>query len=112
MTWEVDFYGGVESDILNMPPGIQARTIRLLEMIEKHGANLGEPHTKALGKGLFEIRAKAKEGIGRGFFCYMAGNRVMVLHVFVKKDQRTPQKDLYLAKDRLREVRKDESQKP
>jgi len=58
MTWKVEFYNeSVEEDILNMPPKIQARMIKLLELIEKHGANLGPPHTEAMGEGLFEIRA-------------------------------------------------------
>lgn len=105
MTWEIQFYAGVERDILSMPPKIQARMIRLLEMIEIHGANLGEPHTKPIGAGLFEIRAKAKEGIGRGIFCYMDNQAVTVLHAFVKKDQKIPKRELKLALDRLREVK-------
>lgn len=111
MTWEVEFYDNVEDDILAMAPGIQARILKLLELIEKHGANLGPPHTKPLGGGLFEIRAKAKEGIGRGIFCYMDGERVKVLHAFIKKDQKTPKKDLDLAKERLRKVKQNEPQK-
>jgi len=105
MTWEIQFYAGVQGDILAMPPKIQARMIRLLEMIEMHGANLGEPHTKSIGAGLFEIRAKAKEGIGRGIFCHMDNEAVTVLHAFVKKDQKIPKKELKLALDRLREVK-------
>ena len=64
MSWEIEFYHGVEEDILNFPTKIQARMICLLELMEVHGANLGPPHTEAMGNGLFEIRAKAQEGIG------------------------------------------------
>lgn len=40
MNWKVDFYSeSVEEDILSMPPKIQARMLKLLELIEKHGAN-------------------------------------------------------------------------
>ncbi|WP_081813587.1 type II toxin-antitoxin system RelE/ParE family toxin [Marinobacter sp. HL-58] len=49
---------------------------------------------------------KAKEGIGRGIFCYMRGKRMIILHVFVKKDQKIPKKDLELANERLKEVKK------
>lgn len=106
MAWKIQLYRKAEEDLAVMPPKIQARMVRLMELMEKHGANLGEPHTKALGDELFEIRAKAKEGIGRGIFCYMQGKRIVVLHVFVKKDQKTPKKDLELAKERLKEVSK------
>ena len=105
MTWKIDFYQGVEEAVLQMPPKIQARMLRLLDLIEEHGANLGEPHTATLGGGLFEIRAKAKEGIGRGLFCYMKGKHVVVLHAFIKKSQKTPKQDLDLAKQRMTEVK-------
>ncbi|HBC3474605.1 TPA: type II toxin-antitoxin system RelE/ParE family toxin [Vibrio parahaemolyticus] len=105
MAWKVDFHDGVEDEILSMPPKIQARMIKLLELIEMHGANLGPPHTEAMGDGLFEIRAKAKEGIGRGLFCYLKGQHVYVLRTFVKKSNKTPKKEIELARERMREVK-------
>ena len=90
MTWTIDFYDGVENAIVAMPPKIQARTLKLLELMEEHGANLGSPHTTSMGSGLFEVRAQAKEGIGRALFCYMKGQHIYILHAFVKKSQKTP----------------------
>ena len=105
MDWIVEFFNeSVEGDILSMPPKIQARMIKLLELIEKHGANLGSPHTEPVGDGLFEVRAKAKEGIGRSLYCYMKGRHIVVLHAFVKKSPNTPKQDLDLAKKRKGEV--------
>lgn len=108
MTWTIDFYDGVEDAIVDMPPKIQARMLRLLELIEEHGANLGAPHTAPMGDGLFEIRAKAKEGIGRALFCYMKGEHVYILHAFVKKTQKTPKRELDLTIARMKEVNQDE----
>jgi len=108
MTWIVGFYDGVEDAIIDMPPKIQARMLKLLDLVEEHGANLGAPHTTPMSDGLFEIRAKAKEGIGRALFCYMKGKHVYILHAFVKKSQKTPKKDLDLAKARMKEVNQDE----
>lgn len=107
MAWKVDFYSGVEDEILAMPPKIQARMIKLLELIELHGANLGPPHTDSMGDGLFEIRAKAQEGIGigRGLFCYLKGQHVYVLRAFVKKTNKTPKKEIELARERMKEVK-------
>jgi|TARA_R110002167_G_C12702382_1_gene653731 phage-related protein len=104
MAWNIEFYAGVEDSILAMPPKIQARTLKLLEMIEEYGANLGAPHTTSMGDGLFEIRAKAQEGIGRSLYCYMEGKEVQILHAFVKKSQKTPKKDLEIARKRKKEV--------
>lgn len=104
MCWKIEFYQGVEEQILEMPPKIQARIIKLLELVEKHGANLGSPHTESIGNGLFEIRAKAKEGIGRGLFCYLKGKHIYVLLAFVKKSQKIPKKEHELARVRQKEV--------
>ena len=104
MDWEIEFYDSVGEELAKMPPKIQARMIRLLELIEEHGANLGSPHTAPMGGGLFEIRAKAREGIGRALFCYMKGEHLHILRTFVKKSQKTPKKDLDLAKTRMKEV--------
>lgn len=106
MNWRIQFYDGVEDVILEMPPKIQARLIKLLELMEKHGANLGPPHTKAVGSGLFEIRAKAQEGIGRALFCYLEGKHIHILHAFVKKSQKIPKKELNIARERQKEVQK------
>jgi len=105
MVWKVDFYAGVEDEILSMPPKMQARMIKLLELIELHGANLGPPHTDSMGDGLFEIRAKSQEGIGRGLFCYLKGKHIYVLRAFVKKSNKTPKKEIELARNRMKEVK-------
>jgi phage-related protein len=105
MNWTVEFFNeSVEDEILAMPPKIQARMIKLLELIQKYGGNLGAPHTEPMGDGLFEIRAKAQEGIGRSLYCYMKGRHIVVLHAFVKKSKRTPTPDLDLARKRKAEV--------
>ena len=55
MSWEINFYSGVEDAITEMPPKIQARMIRILELMEEHGANLGRPLHNLSSK---EVRGK------------------------------------------------------
>ena len=69
------------------------------------GPNLGEPHTKAFGDGLMELRLKGAEGIARVFFCTLIGKRIVMLHSFVKKSQRTPLRELALAQIRMKEIK-------
>lgn len=104
MTWNVSFYKGVDDLVLKMPASIQARMLRLFELLEEFGLDVGPPHSLPMGEGLFELRAKAKEGIGRAFYCFRSGKCIVVLHVFVKKSQKTPLKELRLARKRLLEV--------
>ena len=64
MEWQIDYFGQVVQDaILTFPPGIQARFVHLTERMSVFGPDLGMPHTRAMGKGLFELRVKSKEGI-------------------------------------------------
>jgi len=103
--WEIVFYSSkVRKKALSLPSGILADFLRLLDLITENGPNLGMPYTASMGDGLFEIRAKGKEGIGRVFFCILVEHKVMVLHSFVKKSQKTPKKELDIARKRKKEL--------
>jgi len=105
MSWTITFYSDkVEKETLDFPAGILAHTIHIMEMIEEFGPNLGKPHTAPMGDGLFEIRAKGKEGIGRSLFAVVIQNEIVILNSFVKKSQKTPKKELDKARKRLKEL--------
>jgi len=106
MEWKIDYYNeSVENAVHNLDKSIKAKYIAITNMMIGSGPNLGLPYTKSMGKGLFEIRAKGHAGIARGFFCTISGNTIMILHVFLKKSQKTPQKELELAVKRMKEVK-------
>ncbi len=98
------FNEAVESDILTLPKTLQARYFSLTDRII-YGANLGEPHTKAFGDGLFELRLKGAEGIARVFYCTLVSRRIVMLHSFVKKSQKTSPKERRIAETRMNEVK-------
>ena len=105
MAWTVTFYSDrVEAGILALPPGFVARFVRYAERMEVFGPDLGMPHTRAMGGGLFELRIKAAEGIARVFYCTVVDRRIVVLHQFVKKSDKTPPKELEIARRRMKEV--------
>ncbi|MDB5848850.1 MAG: hypothetical protein JWP29_2602 [Rhodoferax sp.] len=87
-----------------MPAGIVADYARLTDTMTVHGADLRMPHTRAMGAGLFELRPRGPEGIGRVFYCTQVGRTIMVLHSFVKKTQETPDAELRLARKRMKDV--------
>ena len=72
--------------------------------MEIHGPDLGMPHTRAMGGGLFELRIKAAEGIARVFYCTVVERRIVFLHQFVKKTGKTPPKELQIARVRMKEA--------
>ena len=106
MRWTVETFDGVDAEIEALPPGLQARLIRLMEAVENVGLEqLHEPHVKHLEGKLWELRAKASEGIARGIYVTVTGRRVVILHVFVKKSQKTPAAALDLARQRMKQVK-------
>ncbi len=108
MNFQILFFAtSVQALIEKWPVGIYVSFVRIAEQMVVSGPNLGMPYTKAMGDGLFEIRARGSEGIGRAFFCCMKGKRIVILHGFVKKTQATPIKELRLAKQRMKEVLND-----
>lgn len=99
------FHARVKSDIEAWPDGILADYARMVELLLEFGPHLRMPHARAMGDGLFELRPRGREGIGRALYCYIDGARIVILHAFVKKTQETPDKELRLARKRMKEVR-------
>jgi len=73
MAWKIEYYSKkVQQDIMRLPEGLQARYVHLTSRMLAYGPNLREPHTKAMGHGLFELRLKSMEGFARVFYCTSA----------------------------------------
>ena len=108
MSWMIDYYSEkVQQEIMSLPAGIQARYIHYAKRMLIHGPNLGMPHSRAMGDGLFELRMKASEGIGRVFYCTLVEQTIVMLHTFLKKTRKTPGNELAVARKRMKEVRTD-----
>ena len=86
------------------PVDVLADYARLIELLAEHGPSLRLPYSRAFGDGLFELRPRGRSGIGRAFYCFLIGKRVIVLHAFIKKSQQTPDSELKRARKRLKEV--------
>ncbi len=105
MKWQILFFNEkVEKETLKFPPKILAKLLHIFELIQELGPAIGEPYIKHLDNGLLEIRAKGKEGIGRSIFCYQKGQKIVILHSFIKKSQKTPKKELEIALQRKKEL--------
>jgi phage-related protein len=103
--WQITYYNErVQRDVWAMPAGIVADYLRLTEAMTLYGADLRMPHSRAMGGGLFELRPKGPEGIGRVFYCTQLGKTIVVLHSFVKKTQETPDAEMRVARKRLKDV--------
>lgn len=103
--WTIHYYDKKLVEWLDdMPIGMKACYARLSERMAIYGPNLGMPFTKPMKDGLFELRIKSKEGISRIFFCTLKNKKIVLLHGFIKKTEKTPKKELMVAIKRLQEV--------
>ncbi len=106
MNYKIDYYNEkVKQQVMSLPKGILADYLHLTDLIENHGADLKMPMSRPMGNGLFELRPKGSEGIGRVFYCTQVGQVLVILHSFVKKTNETPATELEIAKRRLKEVK-------
>jgi len=88
-----------------LPAGMRAKFMHIAEMLEEFGPfQVREPYVKPLGNKLFEIRMKSREGIARAIYTPASGQRLVVLHAFVKKTQQIPPAAMRMALKRAREV--------
>ena len=105
MTYVVEyFHPKVLAEVEAWPVDVLADYARLVELLTEYGPSLRLPHSRAMGEGLFELRPRGRSGIGRAFYCFLIGKRVVVVHTFIKKTQQTPDKELRLARKRVKEI--------
>ena len=105
MAFEIEyFHPRVLAEIESWPIDVVADYAHLVELLIEHGPNLRLPHSRARGDGLFELRPHGRSGIGRAFYCFVLGKRVVIVHAFIKKSRETPDKELRLARKRVKEL--------
>jgi phage-related protein len=82
------FHSRVKAEIESWPDGILADFARIMELLMEFGPNLRMPHSRAMGGGLFELKPRGREGIGRVFYCFAIGQRVVLFPRSRKEDTR------------------------
>ena len=106
MEWTVETLSvQVDAEILALPKDMQAAFVRLAERIQAVGLErIGQPHVRHLQDKLWEMRLTGRDGIARALYVTVVGRRVIVVHAFVKKTQKTPRSASELALRRAKEI--------
>lgn len=107
MSWRVEFLDDdVRAALDALPNDIGAAFLRIAEMIQTLGLErMREPYVKHLEGPVWEMRMKGRDGIARAAFVTAVGRRVVVVHVFGKKTQKTPRREIETALRRAKEVK-------
>lgn len=77
----------------------QAKVLREIDLLEKHGFNLGMPYSKKIDNNLWELRTGGQQKIR--ILYQIKQKKIYLLNWFVKKSQKTPKQELEKANRRL-----------
>ena len=108
MGWTVETLNDtVDGELVNFPEEMQARFVRIAELIAAVGLpNVREPYVKHIRDSIWEIRLKGTSGIARALYVTATGKRVVVVRVFAKRTQKTPNTEIEIARERAKELEK------
>ncbi|MCF8165656.1 MAG: type II toxin-antitoxin system RelE/ParE family toxin [Rhodoferax sp.] len=96
----------VDDELEALPVDIRSKFVRISGLLEQFGPqNVGMPHIRSLGDKFWEIRVSGRGGIARGIYLYAKGKKIIVLHVFIKKTQKTPLAALEMATRRAKQAK-------
>lgn len=104
--FEIIFYETSDEDkpmedfLDSLDPKMRAKLVGILQILQEKGNSLREPYTKRLDDGIFEIRAKVGSNRSRTLFFFMVGRQIILTNGFIKKSQKTPSREIEIAKER------------
>jgi phage-related protein len=95
----------VEKEVASLSKDVQSYLLHIIEMIKEHGIeDVKMPYVKQISGKIWEMRVKGRDGIARALYVATIGKKVVILHAFVKKTQKTPQDAINLAIKRGKEL--------
>jgi phage-related protein len=106
MAWSVVLLDErVAAELENQPNDIRARFERIVRLIEQVGPSRLPPKLfKHIDDRLWELRIQGRDGIGRALYVTASNQKVVIVRVFTKKTQKTPHREIVLAKKRAEEA--------
>ncbi len=107
--WDIKFYENNRGDecvkdfIRNQDNITKAKVARIIDLLTIYGPNLGLPYSRNMKNGLYELRIMGKSSI-RIFYIFMIEKKIILLHGFKKKSQKTPKNEIEIARKRQKEL--------
>ena len=110
--WDIIFYekedgtAPVREFLDGLPEKHHAKALRDIDVLEEYGTSLTEPHAKHIEGKLWELRIKSASDISRIFYFIHVGKNIVLLHGFVKKTQKTPNREIETANKYLEDYQR------
>lgn len=100
----------VQDFLYSLTPKLRAKAFRDIELLKHLGSDLKEPYVKPLkgknNKGLYELRIKFSNDIARIFYFTYCNNRFILLHGFIKKSMKIPEKEMERARKYMEDYKR------
>ena len=77
---------------------MRAKALGSIEILAQFGNALREPHSKPMGKGLYELRIRFAGDITCIFYFFVVKNKIILTNGFIKKTNKTPPGEIALAR--------------
>jgi len=106
VTWSFSFLNAeVKGELDALAADVRASFERIVQLVQAVGLEgVHEPYIKHIEDRIWEMRLRGRDGIARALYVTATGWRVVILRVFTKKTQKTPRREIELARQRAREV--------
>ncbi len=106
VTWSVVFVNAeAQAELDSLPLDTRASFERIVRLVQALGLErVREPYIKHIEGPIWEMRLRGRGGIARALYVTATGRRVVILRVFTKKTQKTPRREIELARRRAEEV--------
>jgi phage-related protein len=106
MIWSIVYVNeAAKKEVENLSPDLRAKFERIVELIQSKGLErVHEPYIKHLEGKLWEMRMIEKDNIARSIYVTAAQRRIVILHSFIKKTEKTPARALEIARQRAKEI--------
>jgi phage-related protein len=116
--WEIGFYRDrngrepLKEFLDGLPAGTRAKVVKLFNLLAEEGVLLKEPYTRHIRGKIRELRVKDNLGHVRILYFTFTGKRFILLHGFLKKTDKTPEREIELAEKRMEDFMESYGGKP
>ena len=109
MSWEIELYTDrsgkepVAAFLDDLPGATRAKVVKMFDRLAEYGVLLDEPYTRQIRGKIRELRIKDNLGQIRVLWFTFTGRRFILLHGFLKKTDKTPEREIDLAEKRMKD---------
>lgn len=107
MEWIVEYYRDAEgkepaADFIDaLSSEARVKIFRIIRLLKDYGVLLKEPYTKQIRGKVRELRIRDSQGAIRILYFTYTGRRFILLHSFIKKTEKTPDREIEIAEKRM-----------